>query len=99
VLITDYSSVLFDYASVGRPMVFFMYDLDTYATGMRGFYFDLAELPGPVVTSQDALVEAVRASGDADPDTAERYRLFQERFTYLDDGHASDRVLGRVMGR
>jgi len=99
VLITDYSSVLFDYANIGRPMVFFMYDLDTYATGMRGFYFDLAELPGPVVTSQDALVEAVRASGDADPDTAERYRLFQERFTYLDDGHASDRVLGRVMGR
>ena len=48
VLITDYSSVMFDFAATGRPMLFFTYDLEHYRDQLRGFYFDFeAEAPGP----------------------------------------------------
>jgi len=96
-LVTDYSSVLFDYANLRRPMVFFMYDLETYANDMRGFYLQLADLPGPVARTQDELVAAVRGADTPDSDLAERYQRFNERFTYLDDGQASQRVIERVM--
>ena len=49
VLVTDYSSVFFDYANLVRPIVFYMYDLDRYANELRGFYLELDELPGPIV--------------------------------------------------
>jgi CDP-glycerol glycerophosphotransferase (TagB/SpsB family) len=53
VLITDYSSVIFDFAITGRPMIFYSYDLEAYE---RGFYFDYKEtLPGPIVFTQDEL--------------------------------------------
>ena len=96
-LVTDYSSVLFDYANLGRPMVFHMYDLDRYASDMRGFYLDLADLPGPITRTQDELVAAIRAATVTDPVLDERYRRFRERFTSLDDGHASERVIERVV--
>lgn len=98
VLVTDYSSVLFDYANLERPMVFYMYDLDKYANDMRGFYVDLDELPGPVVRTQDELTAAIVAADSAQPHYAEKYARFRERFTYLDDGHAGERVLERVIG-
>lgn len=44
-LITDYSSVFFDYANLKRPILFYMYDLDAYKNELRGFYIDLEELP------------------------------------------------------
>lgn len=95
-LVTDYSSVFFDYANLRRPIVFFMYDLEQYAEELRGIYLDVAELPGPVTRTQDELVTAVRAVATPAPELVERYRAFNERFTYLDDGHASERVIGRV---
>jgi len=98
VLVTDYSSVFFDFANLERPIVFFMYDLESYAENLRGFYLHLDELPGPVVKTQDELVEALRSAsaGELQPQVAERYRAFSDRFTYLDDGHASERVLDRL---
>ena len=99
VLVTDYSSGFFDFANLGRPMVFYMYDLDFYTHNMRGFYLDLDDLPGPIVRTEGELVEALRAAGSPDADLQRRYCRFQERFTYLDDGHASERVLDRVISR
>ncbi len=96
ILITDYSSVFFDYANLKRPIVFFMYDLDAYANEIRGFYLDVTELPGPVVTTEAELVAAIRTAEQPDEALAERYRAFSDRFNYLDDGHASERVLAKV---
>jgi len=96
-LITDYSSVFFDYANLERPIVFYMYDLETYANDMRGFYLDLTDLPGPIVRSEDELVAAIRSADSPDPELRARYHRFNERFTYLDDGHASERVIERVI--
>ncbi|WP_169808829.1 CDP-glycerol glycerophosphotransferase family protein [Microtetraspora fusca] len=67
VLVTDYSSAMFDFACTGRPMVFFGYDLERYRDQVRGFYFDFEkEAPGPIVRSWDGVVDAVRAALGAD---------------------------------
>jgi CDP-glycerol glycerophosphotransferase len=96
-LITDYSSVFFDYANLERPIIFYMYDLDKYAGEIRGFYLGLEELPGPVVQTYEDLVAAILSAEAPSAEQIERYDRFSERFTYLDDGRASQRVLRRVM--
>jgi CDP-glycerol glycerophosphotransferase len=96
-LITDYSSVFFDYGILKRPIIFYMYDLADYTEDIRGFYLDLAELPGPVVSTEPELVSAILASATPDEAAIARYEAFSAKFTYLDDGHASERVLARVM--
>lgn len=59
-LITDYSSVMFDYANLKRPMLFYAYDLKHYAGDIRGFYFDYrSELPGPVVEKEEDFYKAI----------------------------------------
>ena len=59
-LITDYSSMMFDFAVTGKPMHFFVPDLEHYRGELRGFYFDLeAHAPGPVVRTLDDLVDAI----------------------------------------
>lgn len=98
VLVTDYSSVFFDYANLERPVVFYMYDLDRYSDARGGFYLDLEELPGPVVRTEEGLAAAIRAAAEEDADRAVRYGAFRQKFTPHDDGHASERVLDRVFG-
>ena len=100
VLVTDYSSAMFDFAVTGKPMVFFTYDLADYGEKVRGFYFDLAaEAPGPLCATSDELGEALlRVEGDAER-YAGAYARFRERFCPFDDGRASARVVERVFGR
>jgi CDP-glycerol glycerophosphotransferase len=97
ILVTDYSSVFFDYANLGRPIVFYMYDLEEYAGELRGFYLDLDELPGRVARTEHELVEAIGDAFLPEPALIKRYEDFRARFTYLDDGHASDRVIERML--
>lgn len=98
ILITDYSSVLFDYAILKRPMVFYMYDLEHYRDESNGFYFDVEdELPGPIVKTQKDLVDAVlKASNDFVYD--EKYALFNKKYNYLDDGNSTQRVVEKIFG-
>jgi len=96
-LVTDYSSVFFDYATLRRPILFYMYDLEEYVRDIRGFYFDLDELPGPVVKTEEEFVSAVRGTDAPSQELRERYDHFITRFAHRDDGHASHRVLERVI--
>ena len=99
VLVTDYSSSMFDFAVTGKPLVFYAYDLETYRDVDRGFYFDLEPVaPGPVVRTQDALTEALRDLEGVRRAYAERYRTFRRTYCPLDDGHATRR-LGRFVER
>ena len=59
-LITDYSSVFFDYANLNRPILFYMYDYEAYKTQMRDFYLDIHTLPGPVVKTQEELLKTIK---------------------------------------
>jgi CDP-glycerol glycerophosphotransferase len=96
VLVTDYSSIMFDYAVLDRPIVVHAPDWDEYRT-KRGTYFDpLAEPPGVVTTSDEELIAAFR-SGAVWGDEASKLRArFRARFASLDDGRASERVVRRV---
>jgi CDP-glycerol glycerophosphotransferase len=96
VLVTDYSSLLFDYAGTGRPMVFFAYDLDVQR---GGFTFDYeARVPGPVLRDTGALADALRDVDAVAAEYADRRRAFAEEFCALDDGRAAARVVDRVFG-
>lgn len=102
-LLTDYSSVMFDYALLGRPLLFFAPDADRYAKD-RGTYFDLAtHAPGPFTEDQAALFEAVRALRRADgagPDPyAAARKAFAEEFGEYDTGTAAAQIAARFFGR
>jgi CDP-glycerol glycerophosphotransferase len=93
VLVTDYSSVMFDFAVTGRPMVFFTYDLAHFGDSVRGFYFDLLpEAPGPLVSTADDLAAALLAP----PPETPLYAAFREKYCSLEDGRATDRLLAHL---
>ncbi len=93
VLVTDYSSVMFDFAVTGKPMVYYTYDLESYRDSLRGFYFDLEPIaPGPLVRTQPELVDALHQLSTITEAYADRYAQFRTTFCALEDGHATDRV-------
>ncbi|MEU8236986.1 bifunctional glycosyltransferase family 2 protein/CDP-glycerol:glycerophosphate glycerophosphotransferase [Actinoplanes missouriensis] len=98
VLITDYSSVMFDFASTGRPILFFTYDLENYRDNLRGFYFDFeAEAPGPLLSTSDEVIDAIRTSDQVVEKYATQYQAFKERASDLDDGHAAARLADAML--
>lgn len=95
-LITDYSSAMFDYANLDRPIVVYADDWDTYRA-VRGTYFDLmAEPPGPVATSQAQLSSVLGSREWRSEESAGLRKAFRERFCDYDDGRAAERVVRRV---
>jgi CDP-glycerol glycerophosphotransferase len=97
VLVTDYSSVMFDYANTGRPMLFFTYDLETYSDDIRGFYFDFMEkAPGPLLGTTSELADALNDIEAVRTEFGGRYAEFVSTFCELDDGYAAARVVERV---
>jgi CDP-glycerol glycerophosphotransferase len=97
VLITDYSSTMFDFAVTGRPILLFTYDLENYRDHLRGFYFDLAaSAPGPLLRTSREVVDALLALDQVSTEHADAYATFRQTFCHLDDGHATDRVIDLV---
>ncbi|MZD10563.1 glycosyltransferase [Streptomyces sp. SID5785] len=98
VMITDYSSVMFDYAHLKRPMLFFTYDLEHYRDTLRGFYFDFEEdAPGPLIRTSQELISAVRDIDTVSEAYQERFDRFHDLFCGLDDGQAARRVADRML--
>ncbi|MCX7521979.1 CDP-glycerol glycerophosphotransferase family protein [Microbacterium sp. STN6] len=97
-LVTDYSSVMFDFTVTGKPLYFFVPDYDHYRDRLRGFTFDLLPVaPGPVIDDPAELVRRVQ-SPEADREQyAERYAAWRARFNPRDDGHAGERVVRRLL--
>jgi CDP-glycerol glycerophosphotransferase (TagB/SpsB family) len=95
-LVTDYSSIMFDYAVLDRPIVIHAPDWESYRA-LRGTYFDLmAEHPGMFCRTEDEVADAF-TSGAAYGKHAARARAeFRARFCSLEDGHAAERVVRRV---
>ncbi len=99
VLITDYSSLMFDFAITAKPMLFFTHDLERYRDRMRGFYFDFeAQAPGPLLRSTDDVIAALRELDAIVAEHASAYARFRERFCELEDGRAAQRVVDAVFG-
>ncbi|MEU7352890.1 CDP-glycerol glycerophosphotransferase family protein [Streptomyces albidoflavus] len=98
VLVTDYSSLMFDFAQTGRPMLFHTWDLDHYRDTLRGFYFDFeSSAPGPLLTDAEEVVEALRDPKAATAGHREAYDAFRARFCDLDDGTAAARVADALL--
>lgn len=98
VLVTDYSSVMFDYAILRRPIALFVPDYEKYANDIRGFYFDLSEIPGPHCRETGELVATLKDLDGYWEKYRDAYDAYVERFCPRDDGHAAERVIDRVWG-
>jgi CDP-glycerol glycerophosphotransferase (TagB/SpsB family) len=99
VAVLDYSSLRFDYAITGRPMVFLVPDLADYTAGVRGFLFPFEDsAPGPLVATTDEVVALVRDVPALAAAWSERVRDFDARFNPHQDGHASARMLDAILG-
>jgi CDP-glycerol glycerophosphotransferase len=95
-LVTDYSSLMFDYGVLDRPIVVHAPDWEAYST-LRGTYFDLLEEPPGVVTrTERELVQALGERTAWSEDASRARAAFRERFCSLDDGRAAERVVKRV---
>lgn len=93
ILITDYSSVFFDYANLRRPILYYTYDLDKYENVLRGFYIDIhSEVPGPLLKTTEEVIDAIVNIEDLKEEYAEKYDAFYERFCSFEDGNASKRI-------
>lgn len=102
ILITDYSSIFFDFLPTGKPVVHYLYDHDEYKQ-LRGLNIAVDDLPGVVAFTSDDLIAAVTdagalagkdaPSGGSKPTEEARYRRAQRRFCPHDDGNASKRAV------
>jgi CDP-glycerol glycerophosphotransferase len=98
VAVLDYSSLRFDYALTGRPMVFLVPDLADYTAGVRGFLFPFAETaPGPLVATTEEVVAQVRDVAALSDEWGQRIRSFDQRFNPHQDGHAAARMLDAIL--
>jgi CDP-glycerol glycerophosphotransferase len=95
-LITDYSSVMFDYSILNRPIFFFMYDLESYRDELRGFYSNVVEeIPGPISKTTEKLIEDIK--GYDQRLYEKKYKAFKDKYNNMDDGKASQRVIDRIL--
>ncbi|MBM0066069.1 CDP-glycerol glycerophosphotransferase family protein [Alkalicoccobacillus gibsonii] len=94
VLITDYSSVFFDFALLKRPIIFYTYDIELYRGKIRGFYFNLEkEAPGPIAMNTQQVILEIK-KGDYVPHP--NLQPFTERFCYLDKGCSAKETVERI---
>ncbi|MEU0336918.1 bifunctional glycosyltransferase family 2 protein/CDP-glycerol:glycerophosphate glycerophosphotransferase [Streptomyces sp. NPDC006193] len=96
-LVTDYSSIMFDYANLDRPIVVYADDWEVYRE-IRGVCLDLmAEPPGVVARTPAELAAVFRDGSYAGPRARALRAAFRERFCEFDDGRAAERVVRRVL--
>lgn len=96
ILITDYSSILFDFTLLNRPLIFYPYDIEMYIEKCRKLNYDyFAELPGPFAHNEDELLEILSNIDSifGSKDYKERYEQFRLRFNYYNDDDNCRRLL------
>ncbi len=97
ILITDYSSVFFDYANLKRPILFFTYDIEKYRDSLRGFYMNFEEeAPGPLLQTSDEVIDAIANIDDVSAHYKQKFDDFYEKYCSFDDGQASKNVIDKV---
>jgi CDP-glycerol glycerophosphotransferase len=95
-LMTDYSSVFFDYANTNKPFIFFWSDIKHYEDNVRGFYLDPSGLPGAKCVSTEDVVMALKNIKSDYADSRNEYQRFKESFCPLDDGNAAKRLTEKI---
>lgn len=95
-LMTDYSSVFFDYSITKRPLIFYWPDYEYYDGHVRGFYFDPHTIPGPKCTTTEEVITAVKELDGWFDTYGADYEEFRAEFVPKDDGHAAERAIERI---
>lgn len=100
-LITDYSSVFFDYAYLQRPILFYPYDYHLYKDELRGFYLDYErDLPGQIVFEEHALMDQIGETiQHTDMSDNDQFQAFYDRFCSINSGTSSEKIVGYVMSK
>ncbi|MDR0314783.1 MAG: CDP-glycerol glycerophosphotransferase family protein [Oscillospiraceae bacterium] len=94
ILISDYSSVIFEYSLLQRPMIFYAYDLEEYEE-QRSFYYEYKEfVPGKIVNDTPALIDAVLNAGIS---SSQKLKHFKDDFMSACDGHSTDRIADMII--
>lgn len=98
ILITDYSSVMFDYALLDKPMLFFTYDLEDYRDNLRGMYVDIEEeAPGPLVFNTDEVISSIMNIDDEMKKYSRKISAFKEKYLGYENGHSCQTIIDTVI--
>ena len=93
-LITDYSSIMIEFALLNKPIIFFTYDYDRYLTKDRGFYYDFeSNVPGDIVKTDDELIKLIK---EGSYNTEKHNSFLKMQFDYL-DGNSSKRIIDFIL--
>lgn len=100
VLITDYSSSMFDFANTKKPMLFYTYDLKEYRDDVRGFYIDFeAEAPGPLLFNTEEVIKSLENIDQITVNYKEKYNKFVQKYCELEDGSATERIVDIIFDK
>ena len=100
ILVTDYSSVMFDYAVLDRPILLFTYDLEVYRDKLRGLYVDIEEnRPGPLLFNSDELEEAIVNIDQTEKETGHLREKFKEKFLQYECENSSEKIFNEVISK
>lgn len=100
VLITDYSSIMFDYANLNRPMIFFTYDLEYYRDTLRGMYIDFEkEAPGELCKNTNNIISNLKNIDEYKSNYQKKLDSFRNKYNEFENGDASRRVLNKLIGK
>ena len=97
ILITDYSSVFFDFAHSKRPILFFMPDMKSYNTN-RGLYQEvLKDLPGPKLTENEEIIKNILSIDKIQKDYKEKYEIFYKKYCNIGNGDSSEKIIKKIL--
>lgn len=96
VLISDYSSIIYEFAILNRPIIFYDYDLESYLKE-RGLYLDVEkDLPGPVIYTEESLYDTLKSIEDIQDEYRESLEKFNKKYNYLHDGNVCKRTINKI---
>ena len=98
IMITDYSSVMFDYAILGRPIILFAFDLAEYREKLRGLYVDIEDnTPGPILYTSKEVEDAILNIEETKAQSKELMDRFCEKFIQYECENSSEKIFDEVM--
>ncbi|RXK18802.1 CDP-glycerol glycerophosphotransferase family protein [Macrococcus sp. DPC7161] len=98
ICITDYSSVMFDFANTRKPLLFYTYDLEKYRDQLRGFYMDFEkEAPGPLIYDTAELISAIKNIDKIKTSYQEKYNQFFNKYCEFENGNASKYIVEQII--
>lgn len=95
ILVTDYSSIFFDFLVTKRPILFYMWDYDDYNSN-RGMYIDTNQLPGPIAKDIESLMRNIDEIKLVEKNYSDKYNSFVKKYCYHEYGNVTNKVVNRI---